>query len=198
MPPPSIAEEIIRCPGPGRHTVMASRAPSSSRHTVSMFTDAPVTGSAAARTGRDVHPRAEMLLDGRAGEDLLRPSRRGDPPARQQDQAVGVLSRQGQVVDRGHDGQLVGQPQLVDQLQHLLLMADVQRGRRLVQQEHRGLLGERAGQHHALPLPARQMVQRAGGEGGEVQPAEHLAGDGPVARALPPEMRDVGERPSRA
>ncbi len=54
--------------------------------------------------------------------------------------------------------------QLVDQLQHLLLVADVQRAGRLVEQQQRRALGQRPGQEDPLPLAAGEGGQRPAGE----------------------------------
>ena len=49
--------------------------------------------------------------------------------------------------------------QLGEQLQDLRLHGDVERRRRLVGDQQVRLVGERHGDHHALALPARQLVR---------------------------------------
>src|SRR3546814_417103 len=71
---------------------------------------------------------------------------------------VGELTGDGEVVDGGDDGQLPFGPQVGDQLEHLELVPDVERGGGLVQHQHRRVLHEGAGQHDALALPARERV----------------------------------------
>ncbi|KAG1544710.1 hypothetical protein G6F50_013836 [Rhizopus delemar] len=56
----------------------------------------------------------------------------------------------------------------------------VQAGQRLVQQEHLGLDGKRAGDRHALLLPARQLRRVAGGlvgQADDIQAGPHARGD---------------------
>ncbi len=50
--------------------------------------------------------------------------------------------------------------QLGDELQRLLLMADVERGGRLVEQQDRRLLRERPGEHHPLSFAAAQRTEQ--------------------------------------
>ena len=50
----------------------------------------------------------------------------------------------------------------------------VERAERLVEQQHLGLLGERAGQRHALALAAGQLMRLALGERRELDQIEHL------------------------
>lgn len=61
------------------------------------------------------------------GQHRGRRARGLDPSLVQQHQAVGVLPRRGQVVQGGQHGQAPGPAQFVDQVEDLLLVADVQR-----------------------------------------------------------------------
>ncbi|MGH3319208.1 MAG: hypothetical protein ACRDN9_03335 [Streptosporangiaceae bacterium] len=55
---------------------------------------------------------------------------------------------------RRHDREAVGAAELVDDLEHLLLVTDVEGGRRLVEKQQRRPLCEPASQQRALTLPA--------------------------------------------
>jgi hypothetical protein len=56
----------------------------------------------------------------------------------------------------------------------LLAHGGVERAERLVQEQHARLHGERAGQRHALPLPARELRRVAVGEAVEVHELQEL------------------------
>ncbi len=51
--------------------------------------------------------------------------------------------------------------QILEELENLSLHGDVERGCRLVRNEQVRLIGERHGDHHALPLAARELVRKA-------------------------------------
>ena len=99
-----------------------------------------------------------------------------DPAVGQQRQPVGVLAGEGEVVQRAEHGEPVLAAQPVDQVEHLLGVAEVERRRRLVEQEHPRLLGQRPGQHGALLLAAGERGQRPVGQGAEAE-AVHDVGD---------------------
>ena len=63
------------------------------------------------------------------GQDLGGRAPGDDDPALQEQEAIGELAGQRQVVHRAEDGQAVVPPQPVDELQGLLLVADVERAR---------------------------------------------------------------------
>ena len=91
----------------------------------------------------------------------------GQRPAGQDPDAVGDPSGQLQVVDRGQDRLARGgeRDQSLGQVQ---LVADVEVGRRLVQENERGVLCERLRQGHALLLAAGQPGDGAVRQRGEV------------------------------
>ena len=69
---------------------------------------------------------------------------------------------------RPHDVEVVGDEQhrhaepglqVLEQLEDLRLHGDVERGRRLVGDQEIGSIGERHGDHHALALPAGELVR---------------------------------------
>ena len=93
------------------------------------------------------------------GQDLAGRAGGRHPAAVEQDQLVGELAGQGEVVHGADDRQVEVVAEGVDQLQHLLLVADVQAGGGLVQQQHRGLLGQGLGQDDPLALAAAQGVE---------------------------------------
>ena len=93
---------------------------------------------------------------------------------------------------RRDDGQPGVQPQRVDQLEHLLLAARVERARRLVEQEQRRLLRERPREHRPLALAAGERARAARpASSAEVEPHERRLGGGVVAPALAAGVRDV-------
>ena len=95
-------------------------------------------------------------------------------------------------MQRRDHGEPVGEPEPVDELQHLLLVAEVEGGGGLVEQEHGGLLGQRPGEHDALPLAAgqvRRAVRAANADRSSRSSTD--AGDLPVVAALPAEIGDV-------
>jgi len=71
-----------------------------------------------------------------------------------QGQAVGEAGGSSEVVHGGDDRDAVAAAQRVDQLQDGVAVAQVQGAGRLVQQEDRGLLGQRPGEDDPLGLPA--------------------------------------------
>src|SRR5881296_1728543 len=92
---------------------------------------------------------------------------------------------------RRDDRELLLAPKLVDQLQHFLLTPDVERGGRLVDEQHRGLLRQRPRDRRALPFPSAETIDVAGGERVERKPAQDVGHDAAVARAFPAEVTDV-------
>ena len=99
-----------------------------------------------------------------------------DAPVFEDDEAVGQHQRFERVVgdQQARPGE-VGQVPLQLGL-HVKTGAGVQRGQRFVQQQQGGLPGQRAGQRHALRLPAGQLTGLAVGEVGQSEPAEPVAG----------------------
>ena len=81
----------------------------------------------------------------------------------EQQQLVGVLAGERQIVQRSHDRQRLVAAELSDEVQDVLLAADVERARRLVEQQDARLLGEGAGEHHALALATAERSESPGG-----------------------------------
>ena len=95
----------------------------------------------------------------RPGEDLLRRAPLDDLAIVHHAHPVGHLA---------HDAEIVGDQQhrhvelvleLEQQIEDLRLDGDVKRGGRLVGDQQVGLVGERHGDHHPLPLAAGQLVR---------------------------------------
>ena len=95
-------------------------------------------------------------------------------PVVQQDQPVGVGPGECQVVHRRHDRQPAVFAQFGDELERLLLMADVERRGRLVEQQHGRLLRECSRQHGALAFAAAHRTEHATDEPAEPQPLDDV------------------------
>ena len=81
---------------------------------------------------------------------------------------------------RREDRQPALAPQLVDELEHLLLAADVERRGRLVEEQHGRLLRDRAREHRPLALAAAERAEPPGRErrAGRAAPAPPLPSRG--------------------
>ena len=95
----------------------------------------------------------------RRGEDVVRRAALDDLAVIHHAYPVGHLA---------HDAEIVGDEQhrhvefgleLEQQVEDLRLDGDVERGGRLIGDEQVGLVGERHGDHHPLPLAARELVR---------------------------------------
>ena len=131
--------------------------------------DFPTDRSAAARrrtgsTDRSPLPRRERcdlcvepLAQVRRGDHRRRRFPIGDDRAPvEEEEAVGVLTGEDEVVHRGEHGHRPLAAELVDELEDLLLVAEVESGRRLVEEEERRLLAERPREHRPLRLASRE------------------------------------------
>ena len=79
-------------------------------------------------------------------------------PVAHHDHAVGMTAHQIEVMaDQDHRHALVA-AQAIQQLEYLLLHGDIQRRGRLIGDQQRWLIGHRHGDHHALALPAGELV----------------------------------------
>ena len=143
----------------------------------------------------DAHP---VELGERLGPQHVGGRAAGDALALvEQRQAVAVLAGEREVVHRRDDGEAVLAAQPGDELEGLLLVADVERARRLVEQQDRRLLGEGAGDHEALALAAAQRAEAPVGERAELEPVEHVGGHRLVVTALRAEVADVRRPPEQ-
>jgi len=110
----------------------------------------------AGRVESDGNARRVHLGDPLGGQHVCGGSLRDDLAVVEQDKLVGVLPGRGQVVQRADHGQAVSAAQLIDQLKHVLLVADVQRGGRFVEQDDARFLGQCPRQHDPLYFAAGQ------------------------------------------
>ena len=137
------------------------------------------------------HAGVVVLGDRVLAQHLGRRAGRDRAARREQEHAVGVLPREREVVHRRDDGQAGCRLLRRDELEHVLLVADVERARRLVEQQQPGALGERTREHGALQLAARERGQRAPGQRDEIEPLEHLGDGRVVGRPLAAERPGV-------
>ena len=121
---------------------------------------------------------------------------------------LAVLHHADPLRDLAHDAEIVGDEQqrhvraglqVLQQRDDLRLHRDVERGGRLVGDEQIGLVGERHGDHHALPLAAGQLMWIAFEPRlriGNADLGEHL--DRPLARRRRRSVRDATARSRRS
>ena len=76
------------------------------------------------------------------------------------DDAMGDVRDDAEIMRDEQDAGAAPRPQLGDQLEDLRLRGDVEGGRRLVRDQQRRIEDERAGDHRALALPARHLVRK--------------------------------------
>ena len=107
-----------------------------------------------------------------------------DPAVLHGDEVVGVAGGLVEVVQHQDDGAPLRRVEVRQQVEHLDLVGEVEEGRRLVEQQQVGALGQRHGDPHPLPLPAGQLVDRPAreldGAGGD-----HGRGHGGLVLAAP-------------
>ena len=96
----------------------------------------------------------ERLLEERVDGRLL-----GDAGGVHDDDVVGRLGDDAEVVRDEDDGRSVLGLELPDEPEDLRLRRHVERGRRLVRDEERRIVDERHRDHHALAHPARELVR---------------------------------------
>ena len=135
-----------------------------------------------------VDDRDRMTVDDRdvVGDQGLGRRRVGhDPPVVQHDDALGVSSSQVQLVEHDDDG-AAGVRQLAGDREHQVLMAEVERRGRLVEQDHRRLLGEDAGHVDERLLAARTGGKRALAQVGGPHTIDGLGHYAVVAAAVVP------------
>ncbi len=124
-------------------------------------------------------------------EHLPRRADRGHPALGEQHQPVGELGGERQVMHDGDHRQPVFAAQLVDEFQCLDTIPDVECARRLVQQQHRGLLRQGAGEHHALHLATGERREHAGRQVPDPEAGQQGGAAAAVPGRLDPEIADV-------
>jgi hypothetical protein len=77
----------------------------------------------------------------------------------QQRESIAVETRQREIVHRGHDGETVFAPQRVHEFERLLLMADVESARGLIEQHDGCFLCQRTSDDDSLTFAARQRSE---------------------------------------
>ena len=90
----------------------------------------------------------------------------------QEQEAVGVLAGVSKVVHRAQHRQAAVRAERGDQFEHLLLRADVQGARRLVEEEQRRVLRDRARENGSLTLASAERAQPPVDEVGAVEARE--------------------------
>ncbi len=149
----------------------------------------------------DQHRAAIDLLDDLRAEHLVRSSHGPRSACLHEQEPIASLRRQVEVVGHHHhrEPSLRGQP--AQQGQHLQLMVQVQKRRRLIQQQHPGFLDQGARDHGPLPFAARHLVQAPTRQMRDLQLGHHAIGQLqflprlPVDRAKSPGRRVVRKAP---
>ena len=158
------------------------------------------------RRPHDPHAGAELAWPAPPRRAPRRAARGHHPAAAQEDQAVGELAGQGQVVHGAQHGQPALASQLVDELERVDSPTEVQRAGGLVEEEHGRLLGQGPGQDEPLQLPADRVPSGAvrhgaagrGARAARRTPAvappsrrrsSRCAASGPAGRSRPPSSR---------
>src|SRR5207247_7190155 len=95
-----------------------------------------------------------------------------EPASIEEQEPVGVLRREREVVHRAQHREAAVTAKRVDELERLLATTDVQRAGRLVEQQERRLLCERSCEHRPLSLAARQRAETTAGEPSQIEAGE--------------------------
>ena len=109
---------------------------------------------------RDRSEQSQRVRHPRPVEHIVHIADFDDAPRVHHGDAVGESGDDAQVVrdqDDRRAGCLLGRP---EHIENLRLDRDVERGRRLVGDDHVGLVGHRHRNHHALPHAARELVRK--------------------------------------
>ena len=109
------------------------------------------------------YPDPERAGGGLALQDVGGRAPGGDPSPVEQRHAWRPSGRARQVVDHGEDRH-APLPHVVENAEEAQLVAHVEVGRRLVEEQHPRVLGEAAGEEGELPLPGGEGPERPAGE----------------------------------
>ena len=110
-------------------------------------------------TARQAGEQASRVRMARRPEQRSHVGLLDHPAGVHDDDPVGDLGDDAEVVGDEQDGHADVAPQLVEQRQDLRLDGDVEGGRRLVGDQQQGVAGERDRDHHPLPHAARQLMR---------------------------------------
>jgi hypothetical protein len=135
--------------------------------------------------GVDVDTDAVDLGEPFGGQHVLGRAVRDDPPPAEQCDPVGDGRRLVQVVQDDADRDRVVVGEVADQVEEFDLVAQVETGGRLVEQQHSGLLGEAAREPHPLELSAGQLLDTARGQVRHTGQPEHPVHHGGTAGVGP-------------
>ncbi|CAD5916190.1 protein of unknown function [Streptomyces sp. KY70] len=147
---------------------------------------------AGGRVRFDVDPDAVGLGQPLGVVDLRGGAGGGDPPRREQDDLVGHGGCLVQVVQDDADGHAVGVGEIAYEIEDLHLVAQVEIGRRFVEQQHVGVLRQAAGEPDALQLTAGEALDAAIGEVGEVGDGERVVDPPGAVGVAPAQTPPVG------
>src|SRR5947208_2222804 len=132
-----------------------------------------------------------MLGDQGARQDVLGGAGGHELPVIEQEQTVGVLTCEREVVHGREHCQPAARTQRIDELKYVLLTTHVQRSCRLVEEKDGSVLGKSARQRRTLPLAAGERVEPAPRELRQVELDERLVDGRMVAAALSAEVAEV-------
>ena len=146
----------------------------------------------------DPHRTREGIPEDALVEHLGRRTEGRHRAAREQQQPVGELPGQREVVHGAHHGQTPLPAQLVDDLEGLHPVRQVECARRLVHQEDRRLLGQGPRQDHPLALTSREGRQVPRRQLGQLEALEQAGAVREVGVGLDGEVADVRCPPEQA
>ncbi len=129
--------------------------------------------------------------DASLGDDLFRPPFGHHPSLRHEDQLIAVLAGQVEVVQHDERGEIALRGEPPGEVEDLDLMVDIEMRGRLVEEQDAGLLGQRARDHAALPLAAREGCYRPVCKGRRMRELHRLFGNLVIPGPLDPEARQV-------
>ena len=121
-----------------------------------------ITGALAGGRRRALRLGGEQMLGIgvlRRGEDLARAAPLDDLAIGHDADPVGQVAHDAEIVGDQHHGHVELGFELEQKLQDLRLDGHVERRGRLVGDKQVGVVGERHGDHHALPLAARELMR---------------------------------------
>jgi len=133
-----------------------------------------------------------MAVDQLRGEDVAWSAVRDDSAPGHQDDPLGELTGDVQVVHRTEHRQLPLAAEPVDQFHDLLLGADIEACGRLVEEKNRCVLSEGAGNYHPLQLPAGEGGNVPIGETFEIEGIQHLPDQEQIVLGLRCHRASVG------